>query len=215
MKEFVKPTLILASVTLCAGILLAGVNMVTHERIQMLNAQKEQNALSVVLPGFSDITEKNRQDLQYWTAEKQKDGETVRAFAFITEQSGYSGTIRTMVGIDENFTILGISILSQTETPGLGARCIEVASSNTFFDVIIGNFTEEEDAAPWFQKQFRKLDASKQIAITKKGDWNETIADDLRQGNEITAITGATITTKAVRDSIVEGIETYKSIISE
>jgi electron transport complex protein RnfG len=213
MNEYVKPTLILAAITLCAGLLLAGVNSVTYQQIEMLNEQKEKDALAKVLPGF-EITDTNTapEGELYWSA---KNSDNVKGYAFISEGPGYSGTIRVMVGVDSNLNIVGISILAQTETPGLGARCIEVQSSNTFLDVITGNLTEESDPTPWFQKQFRMLDGSRQIFISKKGDWNESIARELLENNEVSAITGATITTKAVRDIIESGIEKYRSIITE
>jgi len=51
------------------------------------------------------------------------------------------------------------------------------------------------------------LNASKHIAIHKKGDWHKEMKDELIQHNAVTAITGATITTKAVTQSIEEGIQ--------
>ncbi len=41
----------------------------------------------------------------------------------------------------------------------------------------------------------------------KKGDWHKEMKDELMQHNAVTAITGATITTKAVTQSIEEGIQ--------
>ncbi len=218
MKEFVKPALILTVVTLAAGILLAGVNSLTNERIARIAEEKEKESLSRVLPDYTIIGRKehpNRNNTFYWIAEKTVDGKSVTGYAFITEKAGYSGTIRIMVGVNESMTITGISVLSQSETPGLGARITEVASKNTIWDAITGNARFDGDTTPWFQKQFRNLDATRQIFIVKKGDWKESMADDLQQNNEISAITGATITTKAVRDGVEEGIDTFRSVIQQ
>ena len=73
-----------------------------------------------------------------------------------------------MVGMDTNGIITHIKILSQDETPGLGAKIVEVANG---------------ESEPWFQRQFSGKKAS-----------------DL--DHAVDAITGATITSKAVIDSI-------------
>ena len=41
----------------------------------------------------------------------------------------------------------------------------------------------------------------------KKGDWNPDLRDELLKKNAISAITGATITTRAVRDGIETGFQ--------
>ncbi|MFW5770086.1 MAG: FMN-binding protein, partial [Spirochaetota bacterium] len=60
---------------------------------------------------------------------------------------------------------------------------------------------------PWFQKQFTGLSVDQQIEIVKKGDWQPSMKEQLREKNAVTTITGATITTKTVRDAIMKGIE--------
>lgn len=215
MKDFTIPTLVLALVTFCAASLLAGVNAMTYKRIEQLEAEKEQNALQLVLPGYklngdAMMMDESDDSTRYWTG---KNDAGAMAYAFITESPGYSSSPRVMVGIDQNQKILGISVLSQNETPGLGARCIEVASKNTFLDVITGNAVEETDQTPWFQKQFKGLNGAETIGIVKKGDWNEGIADSLLKNNEISAITGATITSTAIRDAIDKGVAKFKPVI--
>ena len=46
--------------------------------------------------------------------------------------------------------------------------------------------------------------------VVKKGDWNPNMKEELQGKNAISAITGATITTRAVRDSIEAGIKILK-----
>jgi electron transport complex protein RnfG len=50
-----------------------------------------------------------------------KDGEIV-AYIAIASGRGYGGYIEVMVGMDKDFTIAGIEILSQSEMPWLGAK---------------------------------------------------------------------------------------------
>ncbi|MDA3900471.1 MAG: FMN-binding protein [Spirochaetes bacterium] len=217
MKEIGKSTTILAVVTLIASLLLASIYALTKDRIAFLESEKEKNALAVVLPGFTIVETRTKDDSsQYWVAEKKsKNGETIKGYAFISEASGYSGTIRCMIGVDHSLTILGISILQQTETPGLGARSVEIASKYTFWDVITGSAKDEGEQLPWFQKQFQQLSGSDPISIVKKGDWNQNMADELRETNSVSAITGATITTKAIVTCIEKGLNEYSAIINE
>ncbi|MFW5862624.1 MAG: FMN-binding protein [Spirochaetota bacterium] len=218
IREIIQSTILIAIIAFIAAFALSHINNLTHPAIQEQEKEKQEDALSVVFPGYR-IQDKinvtlNDEDFAYWTAEKNENGTAFNAFAFIASQPGYSGDIRVMVGINEKDEILGLSILSQTETPGLGARCTEVASTETFFGYLFGDLfgskkvkTEQEPSRPWFQKQFTGLSVDQQIEIVKKGDWQPSMKEQLREKNAVTTITGATITTKTVRDAIMKGIE--------
>ena len=214
MKDFVKPTLVLALLAGFAGFLLAFVNSSTKNVIAGMEKEKSRLALSIALPGFNILEEKSFKDEKgeffYHTAEINENGKTVKGYAFTAEGSGYSGILRTMVGFDENFVIRGICIMKQSETPGLGARCQEIASKYTFGDFITGNASNDE-TKPWFEKQFESLSLSKEIKVVKKGDWNESMKDSLVSANEVSAISGATVTTNAVRRSIEESFARMKA----
>ncbi|MCG8401928.1 MAG: RnfABCDGE type electron transport complex subunit G, partial [Firmicutes bacterium] len=71
-------------------------------------------------------------------------GIAVRTFS----PDGYGGEIRLMVGFDTEGVVTGTSVLSHTETPGLGAK-----------------MTEES-----FQAQFRGIDPAREpLAVVKDG----------------------------------------------
>ena len=234
--NILKPTLIIAGIALCAALALSHINKITQPEIAKQDLIKQESALQLVLPGYtiSNKTPKNidfkGKKYEYWVGEKTvplteeeiqeakknrvKDipsSRTVQGFAFITSRPGYSGTVKTMVGIDEKGIILGISILQQTETPGLGDRSTEVPSTQTFAGVIAGLLSgrstgPEKALYPWFQDQFRGLDTSRTIAIEKRGQWTPDMRESLLKNNAISAITGATITSKAVTESIPTGL---------
>lgn len=219
IKNIIKSTIILAVVTFAASFVLSHVNRITYPNILKQEREKQERALSVVLPGYSNIEKKktliDNKVYIYWTGDKIEEGKTAKGFAFISGSSGYSGLVQSMVGIDENGIILGLSILQQTETPGLGARSVEVATSETFLGYIFGSeaSTKDESIAPWFQEQFKGLNTTKTIDIVKRGDWSIEIRDELLNKNAISAITGATITTRAVRDSIASGIKDLQRVM--
>ncbi len=49
----------------------------------------------------------------------------ITGYAFVAEGNGYGGAISILVGINKDFIIQKISVLSNTETPGLGSRVAE------------------------------------------------------------------------------------------
>ncbi len=212
-------TLTLAAITLIAGLILSLLNSVTAPQIKKNNKEKEKKALLLVLPGYQVDPEKDKkeikigkQKIEYWIGTKKESNES--GYAFKCEKSGYSGPVTTMVGVDRSFKVLGIKILKQTETPGLGARSEEIASKLTIWKAIYNFFTGQkaqgEPTVPWFQKQFSGLDLNKPIQVEKKGDWNIKIKEELLKNNAVSAITGATITTNTVKDSIENQIKILK-----
>ncbi len=215
MNNIIKPTIVLTIIAFVAAFSLSHIKKITYPNILKQEREKQEAALGAVLPsGFAIKEEKNPtvegREFKYWIAEKADQKGIVRAYAFITEKGGYSGPVRSMVGVDEKGIILGISVLQQSETPGLGARSIEIASRETFWGHFfgLGETPKDNPVTPWFQDQFKDIDANKKIEIVKKGDWSPAMKEELLARNSISAITGATVTSKAVRDSIALGVET-------
>jgi len=211
-KTIVKPTIILSLVGFFSAFILSHVKSVTYPEIVRQTAEKQNRALSLVLPGYTLSEEKiygeGGNDFHYWEGEIRENGAAKRGYAFIASYSGFSGEIKSIIGVNESGRILGISILRQSETPGLGARCEEIASKKTFFGALLGTEVDENSGQmmPWFQEQFRGLSAREKMKIMKRGDWRKEIETELINQNAITAITGATITSRAVIMSLEKGI---------
>ncbi|SRR5690554_3487439 len=56
-------------------------------------------------------------------------------YAFVGEANGYSGTVRVLVGVDEQTDkILNIKVLAHTETPGLGSKIEDESFRKQFVD---------------------------------------------------------------------------------
>ena len=152
-------------ITAIVAALLAAVNAVTAPAIAELNAQKTQDAIAAVLPGGYDteIT-----DFTDSTGLVSKIYQGANGYAVEVGPGGFDNTITMMVGVDNEGNVLGISIVSHTETKGLG----EVAAANT-------------SAGEAFRGQFVGMSAENDILVEK-------------DNGEIAAITGATITSRAV-----------------
>ena len=215
--NIIKPTIILTLIGFIGAFALSHIYKVTKPYILKQELEKQERALSLVLPGYSiNINDKTTskidgEDFVYWTGGKKDETgkETLKGYAFICEKAGYSGPVRSMVGIDDKGIILAISIIQQSETPGLGACSTEITSKMTFLEFISGKDSNAsgEETLPWFQEQFKGLDSTKMIKILRRGVWNAGIKNELLDKNAISAITGATITTNAVKDSIETGIK--------
>ena len=164
MVQFVlRLALTLLIITSVVAVCLAGVNAITAPAIDALNAQKTQEAIEAVLPGGydSEIT-----DYTDETGLVSKVYAGANGYAFEVTPGGFDNTITMMVGVGTDGSVLGISIVSHTETAGLGA----VAAAST-------------SAGEAFRGQF--VGTSGSVAVTK-------------DGGSLDAITGATITSRAV-----------------
>ena len=112
------------------GAALAGVNSVTKPIIDNYNAQKTQKAIEAVLPGGFDEQIQNF-DNQGGLVSKVYKG--ANGYALEVLPSGFDNTITMMVGIDNEGKVLGISVVSHTETAGLGAVAAAATSAGEAF----------------------------------------------------------------------------------
>ena len=62
----------------------------------------------------------------------KKDGKTVGYAVESFTSKGFSGRINVMVGFDMDGNIVGTSVISHSETPGLGAKMTDPAFSSQF-----------------------------------------------------------------------------------
>ena len=161
--------LTLLAITAVVAAALAGVNSITAPAIADLNGQKTQEAIELVLPGGGEEIDFPAADL----VAKVYKGEN--GYAVQTTPGGFDNTITMMVGVDKAGNVLGIDVVSHTETAGLGA----VSDADT-------------PAGITFREQF--IGAAGSVAVTK-------------DGGQMDAITGATITSRAVCAGVNAALE--------
>ena len=163
MKYYLKLGFILFIITAIASGVLAYLNTLTQPIIEENQRVAQEKARKEVLPSavtFEEVVG----ELTYHIGKDAE--EQVVGYTFVASLYGYSGDVKTMVGINTDLVIEKIKVISQSETPGLGANCEK----------------------PEFQAQF----SGKQ-----KGEMKVD-----KDGGSIVSLTGATITTRTIANSI-------------
>jgi electron transport complex protein RnfG len=108
----------------------------------------------------------------------------VLGYAFLAEGNGYQGTIKMIAGVDEAITTMkGMEVLESQETPGLGAEIAEEP----------------------FRGQFNGLSLTHEIVYLKN--------EKPDQPYEIEAITGATISSRAVVNILNKRVDELRKAI--
>ncbi len=137
LKEQVSYQAILLSVTCgLAAVILVLTQLLTQPVIELRIAEDQNALLSEVLDGleYSNDVFANARVIEYegssydlFPVENSKN--EVISWVIRGAQDGYSGPISFLVGVNLKNEIIGVRIISHSETPGLGDR-IELAKSN-------------------------------------------------------------------------------------
>lgn len=178
-KAILTPALVLFLICMIVAGLLGGTNALTKEPIEEQSQLKAQQARKTVLPqakGFEQVSLSGT-DAECYAALNEDD--EILGYAITTAAKGYGGDVMVMTGIDAvEGKVTGVSILSQNETPGLGANAVR----------------------PEFTGQYKQ-------ALPEGGF--DVIKNAQPKDGEIAAMTGATITSKAVTDAVNEAVSLY------
>jgi len=127
-------TLLLIAAVVAAA--LALVNQITKPLIDQRNAEKTQQAIQIVLPGGY---EKQITDYADQTGLVTKIYKGMNGYALEVMPAGFDNTITMMVGVSFEGKVLGISIISHTESAGLGAvAAAKNVAGNAFRDQFVG-----------------------------------------------------------------------------
>ena len=135
-SSFKNMSLCLLAICLVCSALLAGVYALTAEPIAAAAAAKNEAAIKDVLPETAVTIEEERtvdfEGASYgYNLAYDELGNTVGC-AINVAPVGFGGPIVIKVGFDVNGCICNTKVLSQAETPGLGAKCVEPSFSDQF-----------------------------------------------------------------------------------
>lgn len=205
MNALIKDAAKLVLITLVAGIALGMVYGITKDPIAAQEKKAQQAAFKEVFPeadsfelmedftgekaaeifaGYDNPVEDHQADTLNQLVQAKNDAGEVIGYIFdITTHKGYGGDIEATVGIAADGTVKGYSILSISETAGLGMKA-------------------KSDPAWAGQFKDKKVD---HFQVVKDGSGS---SDD----TAIDAISGATITSKAMTGAINNCIACFQAL---
>ena len=153
--------LTLLIITGVVAALLAGVNAITAPRIQQLTYERTQRAIEAVLPGGGEEVTSFTDTTGLVSRVYASDA----GYAVEVNPNGFNSTVTMMVGIDPEGQVLGIRIVSHSETAGLGAVAAAATSAGEAFR---GQFAGLSGASIAVSKDGGKVDALTGATITSR-----------------------------------------------
>ena len=177
-KFILKVAGTLTVISLVVAALLGLVDNVTADKIAEIDAANTREAMSAVVPEGSEFTDKLEISQEVLDAAAAQGGKITElygvknagadaGYVMKISASGSQGTIVMMVGVDANKAISGISVVSHSETSGIGTK-------------VVGN--EPNTAGVPVLDQFQGMSGAGSLVV----------------GKTITAISGATVSTKGI-----------------
>lgn len=123
MADYIKYGGILCIITVIVALLLGGVNTVTAPIAEANNMKIKQESITAVLGEVYGegtlLTVTGETTVQEIT---EYDSPSGYVYAVTAKPTGYGGEMELTIGIDSMLNVLGVSFVSMSETPGLGAR---------------------------------------------------------------------------------------------
>lgn len=204
-SSILKDAFALFAITLVAALALGFVYEITKDIIAKREAEAKAQAYAAVYAQAALVDDKN-EDLNNKVADskdfltsngfssttieevcvaKDSNGNAIGYVMTITSHAGYGGDIKFSMGVKADGTLTKIEILSISETAGLGMKA------------------QEEP----FKGQFTEVNAD-QFTVIKN---NATKSSP----SEINAISGATVTSKAITDTVNAGLAFAGELMNE
>lgn len=163
MKGMIKDALILFAITLIAGLMLGVVNDITKEPIAQQEQKAKNEACQNVFAAADSFKAQeladsaqieqaltdagiSGADIDELMEAKDASGALLGYVITVTDHEGYGGDIQFSMGITNEGTLNGISLLSISETAGLGMRAGEVLVPQ-FADKNVSKFTYTKTGA--------------------------------------------------------------------
>ncbi len=182
-SSFKNMVLSLGGITIVAALLIGCVNEVTKKPIAEASLKTQTEAMNTVMPKHDNDPLKDKVVL---TVDGQEatvypallNGKVVGA-AVEASADGFSGKIAVVYGFEADGTVINYSVLSHSETPGLGSK---------------------------MQDWFRDAQGKRSVVGCNPGKENMTVSKD---GGTVDAITAATISSRAFLKTLNGAFKAY------
>lgn len=196
MRDMIKPSFVLFLVCLVVTAALALTYNITKETIEARAASDAESARKEVLAdadSFSQLDEGQVESIIESNPELNLIKEVfqgikadkVTGYVFSVTNKGYGGEIDIIVGIDAAGTITGVKVAEHSETPGLGSK----ATDQAFLSQLTG--------------------------IAPEGTLNVVKNKGSDKDEDIVAVSGATISSKAIVEATQAALDFYKELVIE
>lgn len=169
--SLVRIAAVLTLICTLVALLLAGVYSMTNEIYEQNILRVKQEAIASLFDRETVTTEALDLTLDMAVEEAYRVSENGALLGYCAnvKSAGFGGDIDMMIAIDPSGALLGVQIVSMSETPGLGSRAGEEAHLS----------------------QYKGLGSDKTLTL----------------GEEIDAISGATVSSKAVNAGVNAALE--------
>ena len=197
MKGILKHTALLAIITIIAGLALGLVHEITLQPIAQAKEQQKQDAYKSVFAEADsfEVREFDQKEAEKISSkfgkctidevvEAKKGDEMIGYIITVTDGEGYAGNIQFTVGVNAEGKVTGVSFLTIAESPGLGMNA--------------------RDDASFTQQYTKPAEPVEQFEVVK----TEPSSD-----NQIQALSGATITSKAVTGGVNAALAYFSQVL--
>lgn len=196
-ENFVVLGLFLGAVGLFSALVLAVVSNLTAPAIEKAELKAKSKALAqLALGNFDNDPTREKCVLDGVTFMAVRNGGKLVGIVAETEENGYGGKVRELVGFKPDGTVTAVLVTDEKETPGLGKNVCERK-----FKKDITNFLKP---APAGLPPNPILD---QFAGRKAGD--KTVWRVKKDGGDFDFRTGATVTSRAVVEMTGKAAEVF------
>lgn len=157
---------------------------------QAIEAGEREKALAAVLRGTFVYSDE--------TVVASMDGKRV-AYLLPGHFQGFKTFIKVMLAVDPGYNVLGLEIMEHEEDPGLGGDIVQDFFKNQFKNKSYQKLKQLDVVKEPLPEEYRKA------LEVKKGSLSQEDVQRIRakyQDNDIYALTGATISSKAVTDGV-------------
>jgi H+/Na+-translocating ferredoxin:NAD+ oxidoreductase subunit G len=135
---------------------------------------------------------------------------TPAGFVVEGESRGYKNRIRFFVALTPGFEIAGVRVVEHEEDPGLGAEVATPAFQGQYLGRATADLEALEVTKDPMPEDWRAALAT--VGRTPRGAWRERHAVLLarERGKPIYAVTGATISSRALTDGVRETVDHFR-----
>ena len=182
--DIIRPTAVLALICIVVTLALSSANFLTENKIKALAQENQNKAMSKLIKADSYNEQTDEIDGEEITYTTAENSDGIIGYIFTVDVNGYGGALSVMTAINTDGTVAAIEILD--------------ASNET---PGLGQNVTKQD----FYTQYSGVKSG--VEVVKDGTGS---ADN----NTVNAVTGATISSKAVTKSVNTALDYAEKIMS-